>query len=94
MWKIVLKDEHKFRMFENKVLWKNLAWGNLGDSRRLHNSELHTHTMHQSIIKCRRLWWAGYVDCMAIERGVYRVLVDRLEGKQPIGRWRQRWEKY
>jgi hypothetical protein len=26
------------------------------------------------------------------ERGVYRVLVGRLEGKRPLGRSRRRWE--
>jgi hypothetical protein len=26
------------------------------------------------------------------ERGVYRVLVGRLEGKRPLGRPRRRWE--
>jgi hypothetical protein len=26
------------------------------------------------------------------ERGVYRVLVEKLEGKRPLGRPRRRWE--
>jgi hypothetical protein len=29
---------------------------------------------------------------MAVERGVYRVLVVRPEGKRPLGRPRHRWE--
>jgi len=29
--------------------------------------------------------WAGYVACMGEERGVYRVLVGKPEGKRPLG---------
>jgi hypothetical protein len=29
---------------------------------------------------------------MGEERGVYRVLVGKLEGKRPLGRTRRRWE--
>ena len=35
--------------------------------------------------------WAGYVARMGEERGVYRVLVGKLEGKRPLGRPRRRW---
>jgi len=35
--------------------------------------------------------WAGYVACMGEERGVYRVLVGKLDGKKPLGRPRRRW---
>ena len=34
---------------------------------------------------------AGYVVRMGEERGVYRVLVGKLEGKRPLGRPRRRW---
>ena len=30
--------------------------------------------------------------CMGEGRGVYRVLVGKLEGKRPLGRPRRRWE--
>jgi hypothetical protein len=36
--------------------------------------------------------WAGHVECMGEERGVYRVLVGRPKGKIPLGRSRHRWE--
>jgi len=29
--------------------------------------------------------WAGHVVCMGEERGVYRVLVGKPEGKRPLG---------
>jgi len=35
--------------------------------------------------------WAGHVACMGEERGVYRVLVGKPEGKRPLGRPRRRW---
>ena len=40
-----------------------------------------------------RRWmrWAGHVACMGKERGVYRVLVGKPEGKRPLGRPRRRW---
>ena len=35
--------------------------------------------------------WAGHVARMGEERGVYRVLVGKPEGKRPMGRPRRRW---
>jgi len=35
--------------------------------------------------------WAGHVAHMGEERGVYRVLVGKPEGKRPLGRPRRRW---
>ena len=35
--------------------------------------------------------WTGHVKHMGEERGVYRVLVGKLEGKRPLGRPRRRW---
>jgi len=35
--------------------------------------------------------WAGHVVHMGEERGVYRVLLAKLEGKRPLGRPRHRW---
>jgi hypothetical protein len=40
----------------------------------------------------RRMRWVGYVALMGEERGVYRVLVGKPEGKRPLGRPRHRWE--
>jgi len=35
---------------------------------------------------------AGVVARMGERRGVYRVLVGKLQGKRPLGRPRRRWE--
>ena len=34
--------------------------------------------------------WAGHVACMGEQRGAYRVLVGKREGKRPLGRPRRR----
>ena len=60
----------------------------------LHNEELNDLYSSPNIvrvIKSRRLRWAGHVACMGEERGVYRVLVGKPEGKRPLGRPRCRW---
>jgi len=35
--------------------------------------------------------WAGHVVRMGEERGVYRVLMGKPEGKRPLGRPGRRW---
>jgi hypothetical protein len=40
----------------------------------------------------RRMRWAGHVGRMGYVRGVYRDLVEKPEGKRPLGRIRRRWE--
>ena len=65
-----------------------------GELRRLHNEELNDLYFSPSIvraIKSRRMRWAGHVAPMGKERGVYRVLVGKPEGKRPLGRPRRRW---
>jgi hypothetical protein len=61
----------------------------------MHNDELHNLYSSPNIfrvIKSRRLRWAGHVARMGEGRGVYRVLVGRLEGRRPLGGHRRRWE--
>jgi hypothetical protein len=45
------------------------------------------------VIKSRKRRWARHVAHTGEERGVYRVLVGRLEGKRPLGKPRHRWEE-
>jgi hypothetical protein len=66
-----------------------------GSWRKLHNDELHSLYSSPNIvrvIKSRRLSWAGHVARMGEGRGVYRVLVEKPQGKKPLGRPRRRWE--
>jgi hypothetical protein len=43
-------------------------------------------------IKSRRMKWAGHVARMGEGRNVYRVLMEKLEGKRPLERLSRRWE--
>jgi hypothetical protein len=66
-----------------------------GEWRKLHNEELHILYFSPNIIrqiKSRRMRWAGHVARVGEERNVYRVLIEKSEGKRPLGRSRRRWE--
>jgi len=68
--------------------------GETGEWRRLHNEELndlHSSPIIVRVIKSRRMKWAGHVARMGEERGVYRALVGKPEGRRPMGRPRRRW---
>ena len=69
-----------------------------GEWRRLHNEELNDLYASLNIvrvIKSRSMGWVGHVARMGEERGEYRVLVGKPEGKRPLGRPRRRWvDKY
>jgi len=43
------------------------------------------------VVKSRRMRWAGHVARTGEERGVYRVLVGKPDGRRPLGRHRRRW---
>jgi hypothetical protein len=97
-WSLTWREEHSLRVCENRVLRRILGlkrhevtW----EWRKLHNEELND--LYSSfnivrVIKSRRMRWAGHVARMWEERGVYRVLVGKPEGKRPLGRHRRRWE--
>ncbi|KAJ4439141.1 hypothetical protein ANN_15098 [Periplaneta americana] len=97
-WTLTLREEHRLRVFENKVLRKIFGAKRdevTGEWRKLHNTELHALYSSPDIIrnlKSRRLRWAGHVAHMGESRNAYRVLVGRPEGKRPLGRPRRRWE--
>jgi hypothetical protein len=92
-----LRDEKKLRVFENMVLRRIFGSRRdevTGEWRRLHNKELNDLYSSPNIvrvIKSRRMRWTGHVVRMGEERGVYRVLVGKPEGKRPLGRPRHRW---
>ena len=45
----------------------------------------------RNIQRGMKLEWAGHVARMGEERGVYRVLVGKPEGKRQLGRPKRRW---
>jgi hypothetical protein len=95
-----LREELRSRGFENRVLRRVFGpkrYEVTGEWRKLHNGELHDLYSSPSIVRMmnsRRMRWAGHVAWMGEERGVYRVLVGKPEGKRPLGRPRHRWEDY
>jgi hypothetical protein len=96
-WSLTLREEHRLRVFENRVFRRIFGPKREEDEswRKLHNDELHNLYSSPNIfrvIKSMRMRWAGYVARMGEGRGVYRVLVGRLEGKRPLGRPRRRWK--
>jgi hypothetical protein len=44
-----------------------------------------------TMIKSRRMRWAGHVERMRVKRNAYRMLVGKPEGERPQGRLRYRW---
>ena len=96
-WSLTLWEESKLMVFGNMVLRRIFGPRReevTGEWRRLHNEELNDLYSSPNIvrvIKSRRMRWAGYVARMGEERGVYRVLVGKPEGRRPLGRPRRRW---
>jgi len=92
-----LREERKLRVFENTVLRRIFGRRRdevMGEWKRLHNEELNDFYPSPNIvrvIKSRRMRWAGHVTRMVDERGMYRFLVGKPEGKRPPRRPRRRW---
>jgi hypothetical protein len=96
-WSLILREEHRLRVFKNRVLRKIFGpkRDEDGSWRKLHNDELHN--LYSSpntvrVIKSRRMRWTGHVARMGEGRGVYGVSVERLECKRPLRKSRRRWE--
>jgi hypothetical protein len=96
-WSVTVREEHKLRALENRVLrrmFRPKRDGVTGGWRKLHNEELHNLYSSPSIIriiKPRRMRWVGHVARMGQKWNVYRLLVGKPEGKRPLGRPRRRW---
>jgi hypothetical protein len=89
-WSLTLREEHRVRVFENRVL---RIFGLKRDEvtggwRKLHNEELHNLYSSQSIIsmKSRTMRWTGHVAGMRENRNAYKILVGKPKGKRPLGR--------
>ena len=95
-WSVTLREEHRLRVFSNRVLRRIFGPkrdGVTGEWRKLHNEELHTLYASQNIIwaiKSRRMRWGRNAACMDDREVTYRVLVGRLDGKRPLWRPKRR----
>jgi hypothetical protein len=84
-------------VIENRVLRRIFGPkrnGVMGGWRKLHNEELHNLYSSPSkirIIKSRRMRWAGHVTRIGEKRNVYRLLIEKREGKRSLGRPRGKW---
>jgi len=97
-WSLILREECRLKVFENRVLRKifgprreELTW----EWRKLHNEELNDLYCSHNIVRVinsRRMSWEGHVARMGERRGIYRVLVGKPEGKTQLGRPRRRLE--
>jgi hypothetical protein len=99
-WSLTLREERRLRVFKNRVLRSIFVPKRdelTGEWRRLHNKELYAVYKYSSpniiqMIKPRRLRWAGYVARIGESRGAGRVLMEKPEGRRPLGRPTRRWE--
>jgi hypothetical protein len=77
-WSLTLREEHRLRVFENRVLRRIFGLKRdevTGEWRKLHNKELHDLYSSPSIIriiKPRRMRWVRQVARMGEKRNAYR----------------------
>jgi hypothetical protein len=92
-WSLTLREEHRLRVFENRVLRRIFGPKRdevKGDWRKLHNEELRNlYFSPDRMTKSRRMIWTGHVARMR-KRDAFRILVGKPEGKRPLGRPRRR----
>ena len=89
-WSLILREERRLRVFENRVLRRIFGTkrgGVTGEWRKLHTEELNDLYCSPNdirLIKSRRMRWAGHVTRPG--RGAYRVLAVKQKGKRTLGR--------
>jgi hypothetical protein len=95
-WSLTLKEEHRLRIFENRMLSRIFGPKRdevTGEWRKLHNEELHDLYSSPSIIrtiKSKRMSLTGHVARIGEKRNAYRLLVGKPEGRRPLRRPRRR----
>jgi hypothetical protein len=96
-WSLTLREEHRLRVFENRMLRRIFRPKRdevTGEWRKLHNEELHDLYSSPSIIriiKARRIKWSRHVARMREKRNACKLLVGKPEGRRPLGRPRRKW---
>jgi len=96
-WSLTFREECRLWVFENRVskrIFEPERDEVTREWRKLHIEELYdlySPNIFQAT-KSRKMRWVGHVAHMGERRGVYRVLVEKPEGKRPLGRPRCGWE--
>jgi hypothetical protein len=89
-WSLTLREEHRLRVFEKRVLRRIFGpkrEEEIGVWRKMRD-ELHNLYSLQNIIRMTksRMRSVGHIACMTDKRNAYKVLVGKPEGKRPLGR--------
>jgi hypothetical protein len=87
-WSLTLSEEHRLRVFENRVLRRIFGPKRnevTGEWRKLHNKELHDLYSSPSIIrvaKSRRMRWVGHIARMWEEDERLKIIGGKARGKE------------
>jgi hypothetical protein len=92
-WSLILREEHRLRVFENRVL-RRIFGPKRDEVRKLHNEELHKLYSSPNIVrmsKGRWMRWAAHVARMGRREMHIRYWWETQEEKRPVGRPRRGW---
>jgi hypothetical protein len=96
-WSFTFNEEHKLRVFKNRVLSNILG---LGGRKLQETGENYIMTsfiiciFHQTLVKIvesRRMRWSACVAHAGQKRNARKVLVGKSEERRPLARPRHRW---
>ena len=91
-WSLTLREEHRLRVSENRVLRRIFGPkrdGVTGEWRKLHNEELNDLYCSPNIVRViisRSIRWAGHVARMGYRRDANGILCGRPEVNKQLGR--------
>jgi hypothetical protein len=84
-WSLTLREEHRLRVFENRVLRRVFAPKRDEELRDLYSSPSIIR-----MIESRRMGWAEHVARTRDKVNAYRLLGEA-RGKEPLGRPKRKW---
>jgi hypothetical protein len=97
IWYLTLRQEHRLRMFSNKVLRRifGLKRDETGGQRKLCNEKLHNFyplPNTTGMYKSRRMGWLRHVACMGEKGNAHSVSMGKPEDRRPRHRWEDNTE--